>query len=230
MIPHVSETPEPSDALESEVVTVAIVDDHDAIRAGFRGSCVDYGFELLAAASTVDELEEKLGDRECQVVVLDLSLADGSQVTDNVKRVLARGSQVLIFSIADKRILVRDAIKAGAAALVAKAKSMSELADAIRLVANGVYFNNTETTAAIDSDIDFKDAKLSPREREVLTLYASGMALKQVAFALEIKVNTAKEHIDRVRSKYADIGRPVTSKTELLLRAIEDGLISEGSL
>lgn len=230
MIPHVSETPEPSDALESEVVTVAIVDDHDAIRAGFRGSCVDYGFELLAAASTVDELEEKLGDRDCQVVVLDLSLADGSQVTDNVKRVLARGSQVLIFSIADKRILVRDAIKAGAAALVPKARSMSELAEAIRLVANGVYFNNTETTAAIDSDIDFKDAKLSPREREVLTLYASGMALKQVAYALEIKVNTAKEHIDRVRSKYADIGRPVTSKTELLLRAIEDGLISEGSL
>ena len=230
MIPHVSETPEPSEALESEVVTVAIVDDHDAIRAGFSGSCVDYGFELLAAASTVDELEEKLGDRDCQVVVLDLSLADGSQVTDNVKRVLARGSQVLIFSIADKRILVRDAIKAGAAALVPKARSMSELAEAIRLVANGVYFNNTETTAAIDSDIDFKDAKLSPREREVLTLYASGMALKQVAYALEIKVNTAKEHIDRVRSKYADIGRPVTSKTELLLRAIEDGLISEGSL
>ena len=137
---------------------------------------------------------------------------------------------MLIFSIADKRILVRDAIKAGAAALVPKARSMSELAEAIRLVANGVYFNNTETTAAIDSDIDFKDAKLSPREREVLTLYASGMALKQVAYALEIKVNTAKEHIDRVRSKYADIGRPVTSKTELLLRAIEDGLISEGSL
>jgi DNA-binding NarL/FixJ family response regulator len=220
----------PSIALDNEVVTVAIVDDHDAIRAGFRGSCAEYGFELLAASSSVSELEQELGDRACQVVVLDLSLADGSQVADNVKRVLARGSQVLIFSIADKRTLVRDAIKAGAAALVPKAKSMRELAEAIRLVANGVYFNNTETTAAIDSDIDFKDAKLSPREREVLTLYASGLALKQVAFALQIKVNTAKEHIDRVRSKYADIGRPVTSKTELLVRAIEDGLIDEGSL
>ena len=88
---------------------------------------------------------------------------------------------------------------------------MDELANTIRLVAAGVYVNNTQTTAAIDSDVEFKEAKLSPREREVLTLYASGMALKQVAFALNIKMNTAKEHIDRVRSKYADIGRPVSS-------------------
>ena len=165
-----------------------------------------------------------------QVAVLDLSLADGSAIEDNVQRVLATGTQVLIYSIADKRNLVRAAIKAGAAAIVPKSQSMDELANTIRLVAAGVYVNNTQTTAAIDSDVEFKEAKLSPREREVLTLYASGMALKQVAFALNIKMNTAKEHIDRVRSKYADIGRPVSSKTELLLRAIEDGLMDEGSI
>jgi len=216
--------------LASDRVTVAIVDDHDAIRLGFKGSCEGFNFELLAEASTVNDLVDALADRVPQVVVLDLSLADGSQVEDNVQRVKALGTQVLIFSIADKRGLVRAAIKAGAAAIVPKAQSMSELAEAIRLVANGVYVNNTQTTAAIDSDVEFKEANLSPREREVLTLYASGMALKQVAFALNIKMNTAKEHIDRVRAKYSDIGRPVSSKTELLLRAIEDGLIDEGSI
>lgn len=173
---------------------------------------------------------QTIGDAVPQVVVLDLSLADGSLVEDNVTRVRELGAQVLIFSIADKRNLIRAAIKAGAAAIVPKAQSMDELASAIRLVANGIYVNNTQTTAAIDSDLEFKEAKLSPREREVLTLYASGLALKQVAFSLNIKMNTAKEHIDRVRSKYADIGRPVSSKTELLLRAIEDGLIDESSI
>lgn len=216
--------------LANESVTVAIVDDHDAIRLGFKGACEGYNFQLQASASTVSELLESLDAQVPQVVVLDLSLSDGSAVEDNVSRVLATGSQVLIFSIADKRSLVRAAIKAGAAAIVPKAQSMDELATAIRLVAHGVYVNNTQTTAAIDSDVEFKEAKLSPREREVLTLYASGMALKQVAFALNIKMNTAKEHIDRVRSKYADIGRPVSSKTELLLRAIEDGLIDESSI
>jgi DNA-binding NarL/FixJ family response regulator len=226
---------QPADAAQStdlsdEMVTVAIVDDHDAIRLGFKGACEGYNFELKASASTVSELLEALASTVPQVIVLDLSLADGSAVEDNVQRVLATGAQVLIYSIADKRSLVRAAIKAGAAAIVPKAQSMDELANAIRLVAAGIYVNNTQTTAAIDSDVEFKEAKLSPREREVLTLYASGMALKQVAFALNIKMNTAKEHIDRVRSKYADIGRPVSSKTELLLRAIEDGLIDESSI
>ncbi|MEN9956919.1 MAG: hypothetical protein RIR46_527 [Actinomycetota bacterium] len=216
--------------LSAELVSVAIVDDHDAIRLGFKGACEGYNFDLKASASTVSELIEALASTVPQVIVLDLSLADGSAVEDNVQRVLATGAQVLIYSIADKRNLVRAAIKAGAAAIVPKSQSMDELANAIRLVAAGVYVNNTQTTAAIDSDVEFKEAKLSPREREVLTLYASGMALKQVAFALNIKMNTAKEHIDRVRTKYADIGRPVSSKTELLLRAIEDGLMDEGSI
>jgi two-component system uhpT operon response regulator UhpA len=189
--------------LSDELVTVAIVDDHDAIRLGFKGACDGYNFKLQASASTVSELLEALGSKVPQVAVLDLSLADGSAVEDNVQRVLATGTQVLIYSIAEKRNLVRAAIKAGAAAIVPKSQSMDELANTIRLVAAGVY---------------------------VMTLYASGMALKQVAFALNIKMNTAKEHIDRVRSKYADIGRPVSSKTELLLRAIEDGLMDEGSI
>ena len=219
-----------SSALTDERVSVAIVDDHDAIRLGFRAACDEYNFDLLAAAPSVDALMQTIGDAVPQVVVLDLSLADGSLVEDNVTRVRELGAQVLIFSIADKRNLIRAAIKAGAAAIVPKAQSMDELASAIRLVANGIYVNNTQTTAAIDSDLEFKEAKLSPREREVLTLYASGLALKQVAFSLNIKMNTAKEHIDRVRSKYADIGRPVSSKTELLLRAIEDGLIDESSI
>ena len=219
-----------STALFDELVNVAIVDDHDAIRLGFKGACDGFNFQLIASSSTVSELLEALGEIVPQVVVLDLSLADGSAVEENVQRILATGAQVLIYSIADKRGLVRAAIRAGAAAIVPKSQSMDELANAIRLVAHGVYVNNTQTTAAIDSDVEFKEAKLSPREREVLTLYASGMALKQVAFALEIKMNTAKEHIDRVRSKYADIGRPVSSKTELLLRAIEDGLIDESSI
>ena len=219
-----------STALFDELVNVAIVDDHDAIRLGFKGACDGFNFQLIASSSTVSELLDAVGEIVPQVVVLDLSLADGSAVEENVQRILATGAQVLIYSIADKRGLVRAAIRAGAAAIVPKSQSMDELANAIRLVANGVYVNNTQTTAAIDSDVEFKEAKLSPREREVLTLYASGMALKQVAFALEIKMNTAKEHIDRVRSKYADIGRPVSSKTELLLRAIEDGLIDESSI
>lgn len=205
------------------MTTVAIVDDHDAIRLGFRGACAEAGYQVLCDARSVPELAANLKKETPEVVVLDLSLADGSQVKDNVEALLAKGSSVLIYSIADKVGLVRSAIRAGAAAVVTKGQTMDELMEAIRLTAAGIFVNNTLTTSAIDGDVEFRQTmRLSPREREVLELYASGLTLKQVAFQLGIKANTVKEHIDRVREKYANDGRPISSKSDLLLRLLED--------
>ncbi len=207
-------------------VKVAIVDDHEAVRLGFAESCRARSLNLVASSPTVDELIESLGSNDCDVVVMDLSLDDGSSVTDNVEKLIATGSAVLIFSIADKPALMRAALRAGALAIVPKSQPMSHLADAIKLAAEGAIINNPETSAMIDADANFKEANLSSREREVLSLYASGLSLKQVAFQLEIKQSSAKEHIDRVRVKYAKLGREAGTKVDLYRRAIEDGIIS----
>jgi len=214
----------------NQEVNLIIIDDHEAIRLALATVCAQNNFNLLASTESVAEALSSTTGKSPDVAVLDLSLADGSKVEENVKHLVEKGIAVLVFSIADKAHLVRAALKAGAAALVPKSHSMSELVEVIRMVAAGMLVNNLQTTAAIDADQDFTSAKLSPREQEVLSLYASGLALKQVAFSLNITVSTAKEHIDRVRNKYATIGRPAVNKTELLLRAIEDGLIEEGNL
>ena len=211
-------------------ISVIIIDDHEAIRLALATVCEQNNFQLLASTDSVEGALSTIDMKLPDVAVLDLSLADGSKVEENVKRLVEKGISVLVFSIADKAQLVRAALKAGAAALVPKSHSMNELVEAIRMVAAGMLVNNLQTTAAIDADQEFTSAKLSPREQEVLSLYASGLALKQVAYSLNITVSTAKEHIDRVRTKYATIGRPAVNKTELLLRAIEDGLIEEGNL
>ena len=209
-----------------EQVRVAIVDDHEAVRLGFAGACKQFNFELVGSAPTVQELLEQIEGKDCEVVVTDLSLADGSLVSENVERLVDAGPAVLIFSIADKQSLMRSALLAGATAIVPKSQPMSELAEAIRLAAQGVIINNPETSAMIDADFLFKEAKLSVREREVLSLYASGMSLKQVAYQLQIKQSSAKEHIDRVRVKYARLGREAATKVDLFKRAIEDGILS----
>jgi DNA-binding NarL/FixJ family response regulator len=212
-------------------VCVAIVDDHDAVRLGLKGACDEAGFSFCGGAGTVADLLAAHNPLECDVVVLDLSLADGSQVENNVRNIIEAGAQVLIFSIADKAALVSAALRAGAAGVVKKSQSMFELMRNVQLVAHGVYVNSPEAAAAIDADFKFKEqANLSPRERQVLGLYASGFALKQVAFELGVSYSTVKEHIDRVRSKYSSIGRPAGTKTELYLRALEDGVIDGESL
>lgn len=209
---------------------IVVVDDHEAIRVALAALCEQNNFKLLASSDTVVGAMSLLGETKPSVAVLDLSLSDGSKVEENVAAFVSKGIPVLIFSIADKSLLVRQALKAGAAALVPKSHAMTELVEAIKMVAAGVLVNNLQTTSVIDADAEFKKARLSPREQEVLSLYASGLALKQVAYSLNITVHTAKEHIDRVRTKYANVGRPAVNKTELLMRAIEDGLIEEGSI
>lgn len=207
-------------------IRVAIVDDHEAIRLGFGNYCEKQNVDLVGSAGTVDELLQQIEGQDCAVVVTDLSLADGSSVSENVQRLVAAGPAVLIFSIADKPALMRAAVRAGATAIVPKSQPMESLFQAIELASQGAIINNAETTATIDSDSSFKEASLSTREREVLSLYASGMSLKQVAFQLEIKQSSAKEHIDRVRVKYAKLGRQAATKVDLFKRAVEDGIIS----
>ncbi|KQP97688.1 MULTISPECIES: response regulator transcription factor [unclassified Rathayibacter] len=206
-------------------VRVAIVDDHESVRLGVAAAIESAGMHVVAAAETVEALEVVLGGTEIEVLVLDLSLNDGSSITANVKWGQVRGSAVLVHSIADRVVAVREALAAGAAGVIPKSSPMSIVIAAIRTVARGEVLNNLEWASAIDADDDFARAVLGRRERDVLHLYASGLPLKLVAERLQISVSTAKEYLDRIRDKYVEIGRPAPTKVDLLRRAVEDGIL-----
>jgi len=209
----------------AEQVRVAVVEDHESVRLGLQAAFLAAGFDFLVAVATVDELVEMLAGRECHVVVLDLSLGDNSSITQNVKRVQVLGCAVLIHSVADRVDGVREALAAGAAGVVAKSSSIDLVISAVARVASGEVLNNLEWAAAIDADPDFPKAALGRREREILNLYASGLPLKLAAAQLGIRYSTAREYLDRIRSKYIEAGRPARTKVDLLRRAVEDGIL-----
>ena len=62
-------------------------------------------------------------------------------------------------------------------------------------------------------------------EQRVLMLYASGLKMAAVARTLHISPYTAKEYIDRVRTKYANAGRPASTKLDLHREAVRDGYV-----
>ncbi|GAA4153403.1 response regulator transcription factor [Leifsonia shinshuensis] len=204
------------------MVRVAIVDDHESVRLGLKAACQDAGYDVVVAAATVDDFVRQLGSQECDVVVLDLSLGDGSKVTDNVKRAQATGAAVLVHSIADRVASVREALAAG---VIPKSSPTTTVMNAIETVARGDVLNNLEWATAIDADSDFAKAQLGRRERDVLHLYASGLPLKAVAAQLGIANSTAREYLDRIRVKYVEVGRPAPTKVDLLRRAVEDGIL-----
>lgn len=65
------------------------------------------------------------------------------------------------------------------------------------------------------------ESQISEREREILRLVASGATNQQIAYQLNISVNTVKVH---VRNIYGKIG--VVSRSEATLYAVRAGLVS----
>ncbi|MBN3458868.1 LuxR family transcriptional regulator [Mycobacterium sp. DSM 3803] len=66
---------------------------------------------------------------------------------------------------------------------------------------------------------------LAPREKEVLIAWFRTDSKDGVARQLHIAPTTVRTHLQRVRAKYAAVGRPATTKAALVARALQDGLI-----
>lgn len=209
---------------------VALIDDHESVRLGLEAACARAGKDVVFSGSTVTQyLDWRTfsASPPADVVVLDLTLGDGTTVTENVQRLVVDGSSVIIHSVADRPGAVREALVAGAAGIVSKSSPIGDVTAAIGTVAHGDPLNNVEWASAVEGDRAFADAQLSARERDVLRLYAAGLPLKVVADRLGVAYSTAKENITRVRVKYVEVGRPAPTKVDLLRRAMEDGLLAE---
>jgi len=210
---------------DDRVVRVGVIDDHESVRLGLAAVCQAAGHEVVHSVSSVREFLEVATGEPCDVVVLDLSLGDGSSITENVKAVQDAGSRVLIHSIADRVASVREALAAGAAGVIPKSSPTDAVVAAIETVASGDPLNNIEWASAIDADGEFSRVQLGRRERDVLHLYASGLPMKDVAVQLGIAPSTVKEYLGRIRTKYVEVGRPAPTKVDLLRRAVEDGIL-----
>ncbi|SIT88643.1 response regulator transcription factor [Microbacterium sp. RU33B] len=210
---------------------ITLIDDHESVRLGLEAACARAeAKEVVFSGSTVTSyLDWRIFSKAApaDVVVLDLTLGDGTTVTENVSALVADGSSVIIHSVADRPAAVREALAAGAAGVVSKSSRIDDVMAAIGTVARGEPLNNVEWASAVESDRAFADAQLSARERDVLRLYAAGLPLKVVADRLGVAYSTAKENITRVRVKYVEVGRPAPTKVDLLRRAMEDGILSQ---
>lgn len=212
---------------------VALIDDHESVRLGLEAACGRAGDQdiVFSGASVIEYIAWRTysNSAPADVVVLDLTLGDGTTVTENVRRLIRDGSSVIIHSVADRPAAVREALAAGAAGIVSKSSRIDEVVAAVETVSRGELLNNVEWASAVEGDRAFADAQLSAREREVLRLYAAGLPLKVVAERLGVAYSTAKENITRVRMKYVEVGRPAPTKVDLLRRAMEDGILSDAA-
>ncbi|WP_327676962.1 response regulator transcription factor [Streptomyces sp. NBC_00467] len=215
----------------ARVITVAVVDDDrmllDGLRVWLDGVA---NVRLAAAECTVDGLfaGTQAATLPYEVVLLDLVLGDNSQSSDNIRRLRAADSRVLVIStVADRRRII-DAIAAGADGYLTKSHDLPTLVAAIEQVARGETVHSAELAFAWAHDSAPGRPGLSPKEREVLLGYASGLTLKATARRAGVSPHTAKYYLDRVKEKYQQAGRPTYTKIDLAARVREDGWAAEG--
>ncbi|PTQ10321.1 hypothetical protein CLG96_13220 [Sphingomonas oleivorans] len=69
------------------------------------------------------------------------------------------------------------------------------------------------------------DPVLTPRERSIINLVASGMSAKEAAISLEIAPRTVEKHIDQARLKLR-----AKNRTHLVAMALSAGIITDARL
>ncbi len=206
----------------TSVRAIGVVEDHESVVLGLGAMlAAEPDLELACAAPTVQELLAR--NVRLDLAILDLRLEDGSSPKSNVEQLRAAGLETLIFTGAENPYLVRSAARAGVLGVVRKSAPAAVVVEAIRTAAWGGQVVSTEWAAAIDGDPDLGDVGLSPRQLEVLELYASGEKLDRVARLTGLAPQTVNDYLQRIRQKYAEAGRPAPTKTDLYKRAVEDG-------
>jgi len=206
------------------VIRVAMVDDHALVAMAVRGLVEsDPSLEFVGHAETVAELFQRVGPAD--LVILDLRLRDGSEPAANVERLRRWGARVLVLTSGEDPYLIREVSRTDVLGIVRKSAPPAAMLAAISAAAAGDSIATTEWAAALDSDPSIESAPLTDREREVLTLYASGLGAKQVATRLGISENTIDDHLRRIRAVYHSVHRPANTKVELYQRGVEDGFL-----
>jgi DNA-binding NarL/FixJ family response regulator len=183
-------------------IRVLLIDDHALVRAGIRAlvSEVD-GVEVVGEAGNGGEALPLIEKLQPDIVLLDLSMPglSGFEVLADTAKRFPR-IRVIVLTVHDSGHYAVEALRAGAAGFLPKSAASVELHDAIRSVAAGKSYVSGEVarkTVLQQAKVTEQNQllqKLTPRQREILTLIADGHTMKDIARTLSISVKTVESH------------------------------------
>jgi DNA-binding NarL/FixJ family response regulator len=191
---------------------VLVVDDHDVVHWGFRLMLGNQPWvERCLSARTGEEAYALARRYEPHVALVDLFIGEESGA-DVCEQLCKRSpiTNVLLISGAG-RISSRTAKAAGASGFIAKEWAAEDISRAVRMVGLGLTVFEPQPEAG--------PHPLSPREREVLELIASGGTNREVAAELHLSPHTVK---DLTSSLYRKLG--AKNRADAVRRAERLGL------
>jgi DNA-binding NarL/FixJ family response regulator len=201
-----------------EKIRLLIVDDQvlflESLSTFLRNYAED--IEVVGLARNGREAVEKAAALRPDIILMDVHMPvmDGVEATG---RLLERqpGVRILILSTYDEDEYVRNALKLGAAGYLLKDISPTELIASIRALKGGAVQISPQIVAKLMKSVISEEPSpvreiagrlewfksLTPREREVFTLIATGYDNAQIAEELHMADHTVRNHVSMIYSK-----------------------------
>jgi DNA-binding NarL/FixJ family response regulator len=190
--------------VQSQNISVALIDDHIMFREAMRHLLREQGFQLVAEASDARASFALIDQHKPNVVLMDLRLPgmDGVTATREIQA-RAPESKVMILSAYTRQHDLDEAWAAGVHGYVTKMQDAEGLSDAIRAVASGERYlaPGLKPSAAVPAERKGPIGVLSARERDVFRLLVKGMTTRQIAAELTISAKTVDTHRERILKK-----------------------------
>jgi DNA-binding NarL/FixJ family response regulator len=211
--------------------SVAVVDEHDAIHAAVELWCTQ-AHPPIQFAGNYFSAEQFLSDHPSPSasgvgpIVLERQQHPNGVDFTALDRIVSRRHRVIVYSHIATHEVILTALDRGAVTYLTKSERKDHLIDAIRAAGTDTPYVGPRMALAMHNDSTVGRAKLAPREKEVLIAWFRTESKDLVARQLQIAPTTVRTHLQRVRAKYAAVGRPATTKAALVARAIQDGIVN----
>ncbi len=214
------------------MIRVLIVDDDALVRAGLTMMLDGAdGLRVVGEAGDGDQVQAALDAHPTDVVLMDIRMPRVNGIAATAK-VRARNNppEVIVLTTFDSDENVLRALRAGASGFLLKDAPPSDIATAIRRVAEGDpmlsptitrrLMDRAATEAGSYTRARAALATLSAREHDVAIAVGQGRTNAEIAAELHVSVATVKAHITRVLTKLA-----VGNRTQIALLVHDAGLV-----
>ncbi len=200
--------------------TVVVVEDDLRLQAHLLKILEVPDISCLCAVSSAEEALVKIPVFQPDVVLMDINLPgiSGIDCIRDLKKKLPRLEVVMLTAYEEEDNIFR-ALKEGASGYLLKSSTPEDICNAIRDVYSGGAPFSSHIARKVaqyfrtEKSIENENETLTPREKDVLRLLASGYIYKEVADQLDISLETVRTYVKRVCIKLH-----VRSKVEAIIK------------
>jgi len=218
--------------MDTEKIRVYVVDDQAMIRAAIKGLLAQRAsFEVVGSTGDPRKALEEIEALRPDVALLDITMPglSGLDLIPKIRKSVPK-TRIVMLTHHEGDSFVEQALQAGAEGYLSKDSDPAELALALSAVHRGDPYVSPKVASGLVGGLrgrrgteaapQSRIATLTPREREVFQLLATGASNKEVAAGLEMSLGTAKKHRENLQRKLE-----CNSAAELARLAIREGLL-----